>query len=145
LICFANTLKTHTNKTNDFRAVCKTTRTDIRQCSLSMARAVPPRIFPWPRQTLGGVVRQGESIIVWCNNYACGYRLVHGAQYRAVLTVADLTAYAERYGDDLEFGSFRRRLRCRHCGCRDVSTIADHPYVTPKERAEREARDRENR
>jgi hypothetical protein len=80
------------------------------------------------------VARAGDPITVWCNNYGCSYRLNQGAQYRAVLTVPDLLALAERYGDDVPFADFRARLRCRHCGSGDVSTIVDSPYVKPGER-----------
>jgi hypothetical protein len=48
--------------------------------------------------TLGEAVERGDPIAVWCNNRACGYWLEHGRQYRAVLSAADLSAYAERYG-----------------------------------------------
>jgi hypothetical protein len=80
----------------------------------------------WTRATLGNAAADGDPITVWCNNRACGYWLEHGKQYRAVLTAA--------------FIEFRARLRCRHCGSGDVSTIANTHYDTPKERWEREAR-----
>jgi hypothetical protein len=91
----------------------------------------------WTRQTLGGAVAAGHAIFVWCNSYTCTCRLEHKELYRSVLTVADLAAYAEKYGADVAFESFRKRLRCRHCGSGDVSTIVDAPYVTPAERARR--------
>lgn len=72
----------------------------------------------WPRATLGSLARAGNPITIWCNNYACGYRLAQGRQYRAVLSVADLEALAERYGD--------------------VSTIISSTHSTPQERWERE-------
>ena len=58
----------------------------------------------------------------------------HGEQYRTVLTPGDLSRLAEKYGDDLPFIDFRARLRCRHCGRGDVSTIVDSPYIPPKDR-----------
>lgn len=92
----------------------------------------------WPRATLGSVARGGDPITIWCNNYACGYRLAQRRQYRAVLSVADLEALAERYGDDLPFIEFRARLRWRHCRSGDVSTIIGSTHPTPQERWERE-------
>jgi hypothetical protein len=95
----------------------------------------------YTKATLGSVVAAGDPFTVWCNNYACSYRLQHGSQYRAVLSVADLAAYAEKYGEAVTFIDFRARLRCRHCGSGDVSTIGERPYETPKERWAREAKD----
>ena len=89
--------------------------------------------------TLGSAVGAGDPIAVWCNNPACGYWREHGAQYRAVLTAADLAFYAEKYGEAITFVEFRSRLRCRHCGSGDVSTIVDTRRETPGERWEREA------
>jgi hypothetical protein len=89
----------------------------------------------WTRQTLGGSVAAGHPIVIWCNSATCDYRLEHGRPYRAVLTTADLAAYAEKYGDAVTFVEFRQRLRCRHCGSGDISTIVDAPYVTPAERS----------
>jgi hypothetical protein len=94
----------------------------------------------WTRATLGSVSGAGDPIIVWCNNRACAYWIAHDAQYRGVLTVADLAALAEKYGADLTFVDFRARLRCRHCGSGDVSTIGDRTYETPLERWERTGR-----
>lgn len=94
----------------------------------------------WPRATLGDVVRQGDPITVWCNNRPCPYWLAHDAQYRATLTVADLEAYAERYGERTLFIDLRARLRCRHCGSGDVSTIGERRYITPAERWERDGK-----
>jgi hypothetical protein len=79
----------------------------------------------WRRLTLGEAAELGNPIVVWCNDKACGYWLEHGRQYRAVLTAADLAAYAERYGEAVTFEDFRARLRCRYCGSGDVSTIVD--------------------
>jgi hypothetical protein len=90
--------------------------------------------------TLGSVSRAGDPVAVWCNNRVCEYWLKHGQQYRAVLSVADLVAYAEKYGADATFVDFRARLRCRHCGSGDVSTIAETPYETPLQRWERTGR-----
>jgi hypothetical protein len=84
--------------------------------------------------TLGEAAERGDPIVAWCNNRACGYWLEHGRQYRAVLSAADLAAYAERYGEAVTFEDFRARLRCRHCGSGDVSTIVDAPYVPASER-----------
>jgi hypothetical protein len=67
--------------------------------------------------------------------------LAHGRPYRAVLTAVDLALYAEKYGADVTFIDFRARLRCKHCGSGDVSTIVENRYETPGERWEREARD----
>lgn len=92
----------------------------------------------WTRATLGDVARAGDPIVIWCNNYACAYRLQRGAQYRAHLTPADLAAFAERYGANTTFVDFRARLRCRHCGSGDVSTIVDSHHETPRERWLRE-------
>lgn len=92
----------------------------------------------WTRATLGDAARAGDPIVIWCNNYACAYRLQHGAQYRAQLTPADLAAFAERYGANTTFVDFRARLRCRHCASGDVSTIVDSHHETPKERWLRE-------
>ena len=92
----------------------------------------------WKRATLGDAVAAGDPIVVWCNAYNCSYRQQHGSQYRSTLTVADLEAFAERYGAETLFIDFRKRLKCRHCGSHDVSTIVDSRYVTPGERAERE-------
>jgi hypothetical protein len=88
----------------------------------------------WRRMTLGEAAERGDPIVVWCNNRACGYWLEHGQQYRAVLSAADLAAYAERWGEAATFEDLRARLRCRHCGSGDVSTIVDTPYVPPAER-----------
>jgi hypothetical protein len=88
----------------------------------------------WKPATLASVVAAGDPIIVWCNNRACAYWHEHGQQYRVDLTVTDLAAYAEKLGGSVTFADFRKRLRCRHCGCRDVSTVVDRPYVTPGER-----------
>jgi hypothetical protein len=92
----------------------------------------------WTRATLGNAAADGDPVTVWCNNRACGYWLQHGRQYRAVLTAADLALYAETYGKAVAFIEFRARLRCRHCGSGDVSTIVDTHHETPKERWERE-------
>lgn len=93
---------------------------------------------PYPLATLGYAVQAGHPITVWCNYRGCSYRQEHGQQYRNTLTVADLAAVAERYGADLPFIEFRKRLRCRHCGSGDVSTVVEQPYVTPAERWARE-------
>jgi hypothetical protein len=81
----------------------------------------------WRRMTLGEAAELGNPIAVWCNSRTCGYWLEHGRQYRATLTAADLAGYAERYGEAVTFEDFRARLRCRHCGSGDVSTIVDTP------------------
>jgi hypothetical protein len=91
----------------------------------------------WTRQTLGGSVAAGHPVILTCSNARCSYQAEHGEPYRSVLTVADQAAYAERYGPSVTFEDFRKRLRCRHCGSGDISTIVDAPYVTPAERWER--------
>jgi hypothetical protein len=94
----------------------------------------PPQDRPrstWQQMTLGETAERGDPIIVWCNNKACGCAREHGRQYRAALSVADLAAYVERYGASTTFEAFRARLRCRHCGSGDVSTIVDTPYVPP--------------
>jgi len=79
--------------------------------------------------TLGETAEHGAPIVVWCN-----YWREHGWQCRAMLTAADLAAYVERYGEAATFEDFRGRLRCRHCGSGDISTIVDTPYVPPAER-----------
>jgi len=89
--------------------------------------------------TLGDAVAAGDAVTVWCNNRACGYWLQRGKQYRAVLTAADLVLYAEKYGAETPFIAFRARLRCRHCGSGDISTIVDTHHETPADRWEREA------
>src|SRR5271155_1125517 len=92
----------------------------------------------WVRQSSAGdPAAAGHPIIVWCNSATCTYRKEHGKPCRAVLTVADLEHHAERYGPDVTFVEFRKRLRCRHCGSGDISTIVDAPYVTPGEREAR--------
>jgi hypothetical protein len=96
----------------------------------------------WRKATLGDAARDGDPITVWCNNRACSYWLEHGRQYRAILTPADLTAYVEKYGAETTFLDIRDRLRCRHCGSGEISTIVDRDYVSPKERWEREAAER---
>lgn len=96
--------------------------------------------MPYKLATLGYAARTGDAITVWCNYRGCGFWLEHGNPYRAVLTVADLAAFAEKYGEKTTFADFRKRLRCRHCGSGDVSTIADDHYETPAERWAREAR-----
>jgi hypothetical protein len=101
---------------------------------------MPRRDDGWVRATLGSAAAAGNAITVWCNNRACGYELEHGRPYRAVLTAADLVAYAERYGGDVTFIDFRARLRCRHCGSSDVSTVVES-HNSPEERWEREAGD----
>jgi hypothetical protein len=88
----------------------------------------------WPKATLGGLARAGHPIAIWCNDRVCPYWIEHGQQYRTVLSVADLVALAERYGDGMTLIDFRVRLRCRHCGSGDVSTIVDWPYKGPMER-----------
>jgi hypothetical protein len=95
----------------------------------------------WVRATLGGAVAAGDPITVWCNNRGCGYWREHGQQYSALLSLADLVAYAERYGEAITFQDFRARLRCRHCGSSDISTIVERHHETPKERWEREERE----
>jgi hypothetical protein len=97
--------------------------------------------YRWTKATLGSAVRSGDPITIWCNNRACGYWLAHGKQYRAVLSLADLVAYAEKYGAEVTFIDFRARLRCRHCGSGDVSTIVDSHHEAPGERWAREARE----
>jgi hypothetical protein len=92
----------------------------------------------WTRATLGSAAASGDPITVWCNNYACPYRLAHGRQYRVTLTAADLAHYAQCYGEATSFAVFRARLRCRHCGSGDVSTIVDDRPQTPEERWARE-------
>ena len=92
----------------------------------------------WTRATLGGAARAGDPIIIWCNNRGCAYQTKHGSAYRAVLTPADLAVFAERYGTAMTFIEFRARLRCRHCGSGDVSTMVDSRHETPGERWERE-------
>jgi hypothetical protein len=94
----------------------------------------------WKRATLGDAVRDGDPITVWCNYRDCGYRLTHGEQYRATLSVDDLAQLAERYGADTSFVDIRAKLCCRHCGSGDVSTIVDNPYETPTERWKRVGR-----
>jgi hypothetical protein len=54
----------------------------------------------WIKATLGSAVAAGDPIMVWCANVACGYRLESGREYRAILTPADLAAYAEKYGGE---------------------------------------------
>jgi hypothetical protein len=51
----------------------------------------------WIKATLASAVRDGDSIVVWCNSRACGYWLENGHQYRTILTAADLAVYAEKY------------------------------------------------
>jgi hypothetical protein len=97
----------------------------------------------WKPATLGSAAVDGDPITVWCNNRTCGYWLQQGGQYRAVLTAADLARYAEKYDEACTFIEFRARLRCRHCGSGDVSTIVDSHHETPKARWEREASDGE--
>jgi hypothetical protein len=92
----------------------------------------------WEKATLGSAVAAGDPITVWCNNRVCGYQREHGSPYRTVLTVSDLAHYAEKYGADTFFVDFRARLRCRHCGSGDVSTIGDSHHETPAERWARE-------
>jgi hypothetical protein len=92
----------------------------------------------WKRATLGSAAATGNTITVWCNSPSCGYRLAEGKSYRAVLTPADLAAYAEKYGPGVTFTDFRSRLRCRHCGSGDVSTIVDSRYQAPEERWEQD-------
>jgi hypothetical protein len=101
---------------------------------------MPQRNDGWTRATLGSAARGGNSITVWCNNRACGYELEHGKPYRAVLTVVDLALYAEKYGADVTFIDFRARLRCKHCGSGDVSTVVDS-HNSPEDRWKREARE----
>jgi hypothetical protein len=90
--------------------------------------------WTWTRATLGTAASAGDPIIVYCNNRSCGYLIEHGEQYRTVLTPGDLSQLAEKYGDDVTFIDFRARLRCRHCGSGDVSTLVDSPYISPGER-----------
>src|SRR5277367_2432099 len=82
----------------------------------------------WIKATLGSAVRDGDPITVWCNYQACGYWLETGRQYRTVLSVADLEAHAQKHGPATTFIDFSARLRCRHCGSGDVSTIVDWHY-----------------
>jgi hypothetical protein len=91
----------------------------------------------WMRQTLGGAAAVGNPIGVWCASATCIYRLEHGRPYRVVLTAADLANYAEKYGNAGTFEDFRKRLRCRHCGSGNISTIVDAHHETPEERWER--------
>jgi hypothetical protein len=92
----------------------------------------------WTRAPLGSAAAAGHPITVWCNNSACSYRLEQGKPYRSVLTIADLALYAEKYGEAVTILDFRARLRCRHCGSGDVSTIVDTHRETLAERWERE-------
>lgn len=78
------------------------------------------------RATLGSVAHAGEPITLWCNNYACAYRPAYGAQYRAVLSAADLMALAEQYGDEANFIDFGARLRCQYSGPQVRSCIGLH-------------------
>jgi hypothetical protein len=94
----------------------------------------------WTRATLGSAATEGDPITVWCNNPVCACWRQHGEQYRAVLTTADLAAYAEKYGKAVTFIEFRKRFRCRHCGSADISTIVDTSRTTPRDRWERVAR-----
>jgi hypothetical protein len=91
----------------------------------------------WVKATLGSAAAAGDPITLWCNNLACGYALEHGKQYRAVITAADLANYAEKYGAAVTFVEFRKRVRCRHCGSSDVSTIVNFHHETPAERWDR--------
>ena len=75
--------------------------------------------------TLGSAASAGDPITVWCNNRACGYWRQHGHSTAPFFTAADLALYAEKYGAAITFIDFRTRLRCRHCGSGDVSTIVD--------------------
>jgi hypothetical protein len=88
----------------------------------------------WRRMTLGEAAELCDPIVVWCNNKACGYGSSNGRQYRVTLTAAELAAYVERWGAAVTVEDFRARLRCRHCGSGDVSTIVDTPHVPPAER-----------
>jgi hypothetical protein len=99
-----------------------------------MTRPPPDKHATWRRLTVGEAAERGDPIAVWCNNRACGYWLEHGRQYRAVLTAADLAAYVEQIGEAVTFEDFRGRLRCRHCGSGDISTIVETPYIPPAER-----------
>jgi hypothetical protein len=90
--------------------------------------------WTWTKATLGTAASAGDPIIVYCNDRDCEYLIEHGEPYRAVLTPTDLAALAEKYGDAVPFIDFRARLRCRHCGTGDVSTIVDSPYIPPKDR-----------
>jgi hypothetical protein len=78
-------------------------------------RYAPPvqskHAHPWTKATLGRHAARGDPILLWCNDPACSYRLEHGKPYRAVLTAADLAAYAEKYGEAVTFEDFRARLR----------------------------------
>jgi hypothetical protein len=92
------------------------------------------------QKKMGRRAAAGDPITVWCDNRACSYVLEHGGPYRAVLSPSDLAGYAEKFGADVTFIEFRKRLRCRHCGSSDISTIVDSHYETPHERWQRSGR-----
>ena len=92
----------------------------------------------WTRATLGDAARDGDPISVYCTYRGCSYWLEHGREYRAILTPSDFVAYAEKYGPEMTFIDFCARLRCRHCGSSEITTIVDRAYLLPPERWERE-------
>jgi hypothetical protein len=57
----------------------------------------------WTRATLGTAVAAGDPVTVYCNNYACRYRLEHGRQYRAVLSATGATLSSPQVPADDRF------------------------------------------
>jgi len=64
--------------------------------------AYPPHVG-----TIGGTIRIGHGLHVYCLNRAC--------QHRATI---DMDAVAARYGEDLAVAEFMSRSRCSECESR---------------------------
>jgi hypothetical protein len=73
--------------------------------------------------TLGSQARAGLDLDVWCN--ACGHKVIIGPE--------EMTAFAERYGEETILVDFCRRLRCSKCGISDVDSVVSG-YRAPSDR-----------
>ena len=64
--------------------------------------------------TLAGLATQGHGVWVWCHRCARGRRLAVASLIR-------------RLGGEFPVPDLKHRLRCRHCGLRDVDARPDWP------------------
>ena len=69
---------------------------------MSRPKAYPPHVG-----TIGGTIRIGHGLHLYCLNRDC--------QHRAAV---DMAAVAARYGEDLAVAEFMARAVCSECGAR---------------------------